>query len=57
MIPKKRKTQAEEILRISAKSGFILARDIESWGIHHETLRRLCGKGLLKKMGRGLYTH
>ena len=45
----------EEILRFVKKHGMIRVRDAIAEGIHPEYLRRLCKKGLLVKMGRGIY--
>ena len=43
------------VLKFAKKRGMIRVRDAIEQGIHPEYLRRLCGKGLLTKMGRGIY--
>ena len=45
----------EEVLRFVKKQGMIRVRDAIAHGIHPEYLRRLCEKGLLVKLGRGIY--
>ena len=42
-------------LKFVKKHGIIRIRDATEQGIHPEYLRRLCEKGLLVKMGRGIY--
>ena len=46
---------AEKVLFLAKKRGMIRVRDLIEQGIHPEYLRRLCGKGLLVKMSRGIY--
>ncbi len=45
----------DKVMKYAKKHGIIRVRDAISQGIHPEYLRRLCEKGLLVKMGRGLY--
>ena len=47
--------EMDKILTLAKKLGFLRVRDLLSRGIHSEYLRRLCNKGLLVRMGRGLY--
>ena len=51
----KGKKITEEVLSIAKACGMIRVRDLIEQGIHPEYLRRLCKKGLLTKMGRGVY--
>lgn len=44
-----------KILGYAKEHRIIRVRDVISQGIHPEYLRRLCEKGLLMKMGRGIY--
>jgi len=46
---------ADKILEYARRQGLIRVRDVLREGIHPEYLRRLCKKGLLAKMGRGMY--
>ncbi|MCK4783595.1 MAG: type IV toxin-antitoxin system AbiEi family antitoxin domain-containing protein [Desulfobacteraceae bacterium] len=45
----------EKVLSLAKASGIIRVRDLIEQGIHPEYLRRLCEKGLLMKMSRGVY--
>ena len=45
----------EKAVNFAKKHGMIQVRDAVQEGIHPETLRRLCKKGLLVKMARGIY--
>ena len=45
----------DKALKFARKHGMIRVRDATSQDIHPEYLRRLCEKGLLVKMGRGIY--
>ena len=47
--------KVEKVLRLAKKHGMIRVRDATEQGIHPEYLRRLCEKGLLRKMSRGIY--
>jgi predicted transcriptional regulator of viral defense system len=51
----KRKNITEKVLSLAKARGIIRVRDLMEQGIHPEYLRRLCEKGLLMKMGRGIY--
>jgi len=45
----------EVILAIARKAGMIRRQDVVARGIHPEHLRRLCARGLLVRVSRGLY--
>ena len=45
----------EKAINFAKKHGMIRVRDAIKGGIHPENLRRLCKKGLLVKMARGIY--
>jgi len=45
----------EKVLSLAKARGIIRVRDLMEQGIHPEYLRRLCEKGLLTRMGRGIY--
>jgi len=45
----------EKVISLAKASGIIRVRDLTEQGIHPEYLRRLCEKGLLMKMSRGVY--
>jgi predicted transcriptional regulator of viral defense system len=45
----------DKVLRFAKKHGMMRVRDVVEQGIHPEYLRRLCEKGLLVKMSRGIY--
>ena len=51
----KKGLKSEKAVKFAKKHGMIRVRDAIREGIHPETLRRLCGKGQLIKMGRGIY--
>jgi predicted transcriptional regulator of viral defense system len=51
----KRKKITDKVLSIAKDRRMIRVRDLIEHGIHPEYLRRLCKKGLLIKMGRGIY--
>jgi len=51
----KRKKITDKVLSIVKDRRMIRVRDLIEHGIHPEYLRRLCEKGLLIKMGRGIY--
>jgi len=51
----KRKKITDKVLSIAKARRMIRVRDLIEHGIHPEYLRRLCEKGLLIKMGRGIY--
>jgi predicted transcriptional regulator of viral defense system len=50
-----RDTNNNKVLKYAKEHGIIRVRDMISQGIHPEYLRRMCEKGLLTKMGRGIY--
>jgi predicted transcriptional regulator of viral defense system len=45
----------EKAVNFAKKHGMVRVRDAVKEGIHPENLRRLCKKGLLVKMARGIY--
>ena len=47
--------KVNEVLKYAKKHGIIRVREIIAQGIHPEYLRRLCNKGLLMKIARGIY--
>jgi predicted transcriptional regulator of viral defense system len=48
-------TKAEQVLELACREGMLRAKDAVERGFHHECLRRLCEKGLLVRVARGLY--
>lgn len=44
-----------KVLAIAKRKGILRVKDLHAAGIHPEYLRRLCEKGVLVKIGRGLY--
>ena len=55
MDTKSTKPKREQVLKLARNSGVVSASDIHSHGIHPEYLRRLCAKGELIRIDRGLY--
>lgn len=51
----KKQSKAQQVLNLAREMGVLHARDARKHGIHYEHLRRLCEKGLLTRVGRGLY--
>jgi len=51
----KKSQNADKILKYARKHGIIRVRDVLGEGIHPEYLRRLCKKGILTRVGRGMY--
>ncbi|MBN1765727.1 MAG: type IV toxin-antitoxin system AbiEi family antitoxin domain-containing protein [Sedimentisphaerales bacterium] len=51
----KKGQKSENAIKFAKKYGMIRVRDAIQAGIHPETLRRLCEKGHLIKMARGIY--
>jgi len=47
--------QASELLRIAQKAGVLRARDLQAHGIPRSVLQRLYERGILSRVGRGLY--
>ncbi len=52
----KARTKEKQVLDLARKAGILRLTDLTEKGIHPEHLRRLHQKGLLVKIGRGLYT-
>ncbi len=50
-------TNEEKVLAIVKKRGILRVRDLREKGINPEYLRRLCEKGRVKRISRGLYIH
>jgi predicted transcriptional regulator of viral defense system len=48
-------TKTDKALAFAQKHGMIRVRDAIAQGIHPEYLRRLCDKGFLTRMSRGVY--
>lgn len=48
-------TQTERILEIARRVGVLRPRDLDVYGIPRVHLRRLLDRGLLQRVGRGLY--
>ena len=55
MIPEADVTQTERLLGIIRATGVLRARDLASLGIAHTYLSRLVARGLIERVGRGLY--
>ena len=49
------KSNEQTVLELARNSGVVSASEIRSLGIHPEYLRRLCAKGELVRIERGLY--
>jgi predicted transcriptional regulator of viral defense system len=50
-------TNQEKVLAIAKKRGILRVKDLREKGINPEYLRRLCGKGKIKRISKGLYIH
>jgi len=50
-----KQTQTEKVLEIARLVGILRPRDLQAYGIPREYLRRLHARGLLERVGRGLY--
>lgn len=48
-------SKSEQIVALARKLGVLRPKDLVPYGIQAEYLRRLCDKGLIKKVGRGSY--
>jgi len=48
-------SKSERVLELIRKSGILRPRDLDAHGIPREYLSRLCRRGLLERVGRGLY--
>jgi len=55
MKKKRGKTNEERVLERARRAGVVSASEIRSCGIHPEYLRRLCARGALVRVERGLY--
>lgn len=55
IMAKMKKTNKQHVLDLARQSGVISASDVRSIGVHPEYLRRLCAKGVLVRIDRGLY--
>jgi len=51
----RKRTNTERVLDLVRQSGVIRVRDLTARGIHPEYLRRLCSRGLLVRVARGVY--
>ena len=51
----KSKTKGDLVLRLLRRKGVVRASDLERYGIPRVYLTRLCQKGLVERVGRGLY--
>lgn len=45
----------ERVLELARRHGILRARDMDAHGVHPEYVRRMCRKGMLRRVGRGLY--
>ena len=45
-----------KILKLAHSSGVLTTAEVRSHGIHYEYLRRMCARGQLVRVGRGLYS-
>jgi len=45
----------DKVLALARRKGILRVKDLQDAGIHTEYLRRLAAKGMLVKIGRGLY--
>ena len=48
-------TQIDKVLQLIRKSGVLRPRDLDAHGIPHMYLRRLLDRGLVHRIGRGIY--
>ena len=48
-------TVSDRVLRLARRLGAVRVRDLKARDIHPEYLRRLCARGLLIRVARGLY--
>lgn len=49
-------SRSEQVIELARKRGIIRPRDLQAYSLPREYLRRLTDRGLLQKVGRGLYT-
>ena len=47
--------EPDKVMHLARDLGFLRVKDLLERELHPETLRRLCRRGLLERMGRGLY--
>jgi len=47
--------EPDRVMHLARDLGFLRVKDLLERELHPETLRRLCRRGLLERMGRGLY--
>lgn len=45
-----------KLLTLFRNAGILRPRDLDGEGIPRECLRRLCNEGVIKRIGRGLYS-
>jgi predicted transcriptional regulator of viral defense system len=50
-----KKSRKEQIIEVVKEKGVLRPKDLDSYGIPREYLSRLCERGLLQRVGRGLY--
>ena len=48
-------SKSDQVVRLAQQQGVLRPKDLVPFGIQAEYLRRLCDRGLLKKLGRGSY--
>jgi predicted transcriptional regulator of viral defense system len=48
-------TEADRVLQLARQHGILRVRDLTARRLHPENLRRLCERGLLTRIGRGMY--
>jgi predicted transcriptional regulator of viral defense system len=48
-------TEADRVLQQARQHGILRVRDLTARRLHPENLRRLCERGLLTRIGRGMY--
>lgn len=51
----KEKNRTQEVIKLVEKEGILRPRDLDQYGIPRVYLSRLCERGLLQRVGRGLY--
>lgn len=49
------RTPQEKLLSLAGRQGIIRASDAKAFGLRRETIARLAAKGLLARVGRGMY--
>lgn len=48
-------SRIDTIIRLAKEMGMIRSRDLDRYGIPRAYLSRLCGKGMLERLSRGIY--